>query len=452
MNPCYLARCIAQILSNRPLMSTKHLALISTILSSLCLTACDSIPFVGNILNPESDYKTAGRARPLEVPPDLTSLSNSDTYSVPGGSTTYSEFSQGQNIPAAEKQPMLTNPDGVRLERAGAQRWLVVKATPDQVWPVVRDFWNDLGFAVRVENQETGVMETEWLEADKLKNKSDDGILTKTQAWLDKLNGLSNKQKFRTRIDLGSELGSTEIYMTHRNISDTASDDGINRIQTTVGTYENGYKITDKRYKNDDERASAEDLDAELLRRLMVKLGVEEKKSHSIMTASSAARASLTGSKNGPVSLTVNDPFDRAWRRVGLALDRIGFVVEDKNRDKGLFYVRYADNDASLTSNSKKNKGWLSSLKFWGDEEKDAKEAEAKNTNADSKKGEISKSEPEETKISLFSNKKPNKLYLVRVDQSDTSPTAITVVDKDGQVIQTTTAQNILSLLYDQLK
>lgn len=432
-------------------MTTKHLTLINTLLLTLCLTACDSIPFVGDILNPESDYKTAGRARPLEVPPDLTSLSNSDTYAVPGGSTTYSEFAQGQNVPAAEKQPMLTNPDGVRLERAGAQRWLVVQAKPDQVWPVVRDFWNELGFAVRVENQETGVMETEWLEADKLKNKSNDGILTKTQAWLDKLNGLSNKQKFRTRIDLGSESGSTEIYMTHRNISDTASDDGINRVRTTVGTYENGYKLTDKRYKNDDERASAEDLDAELLRRLMVKLGVEEKRSQSIMTASSVARASLTGSKNGPVSLTVNDPFDRAWRRVGLALDRIGFVVEDKNRDKGVFYVRYADNDASLAS-SKRNKGWLSSLKFWGDDEEDAKTADAKNNNSDSTKGDGSKSEPEETKTTIFSSKKPNKQYLVKVDQSEITPTAITVVDKEGQLIQTTTAQNILSLLYEQLK
>ena len=424
-------------------LTIKRYTLASTILLSLCLSACDSIPFVGSMLDPESDYKTAGRARPLEVPPDLTSLSTSDTYSVPGGSTTYSEYSQGQAAPTAVKQAMLTSPEGVRLERAGAQRWLVVQAAPDKVWPLVREFWNDLGFAVRVENQDTGVMETEWLEADKLKAKSDLSFLDKTDKWLDRLNGLNNKQKFRTRIDVGTESGSTEIYMTHRSISDVESDDGLNRVRTNLGVVSTGFRLNKNDYKNDDARASAEDLDAELLRRLMVKLGVEEKKSQSIMTASSIARASLDASKEGAVNLSVSDPFDRAWRRVGLALDRIGFVVEDKNRDKGVFYVRYADNDASLSA-EKKDKGFLSSLKFWSNDDEEDKTPASRNTKETGVKAE-------EESGGLFS-KKTNKQYLVKVDQSEISPTAITIVDKDGAPIQTKAAQNILGLLNEQLK
>ena len=132
----------------------KPIILVS--LMALTVSGCDSIPFMNNT----PDYKGAGRSRPLEVPPDLTSISANDTYTVPGGSTTYSEFSQGQENPA-EKEKILPTPESVHLERAGSQRWLVVQAPPEKIWPVIREFWAELGFAVRVENTDTGVMETE---------------------------------------------------------------------------------------------------------------------------------------------------------------------------------------------------------------------------------------------------------------------------------------------------
>src|SRR5690606_2781701 len=134
-------------------------SILVTSLLALSLSACDSIPFFDNT----PDYKTAGRSRPLEVPPDLTSISASDAYAVPGGTTTYSSYTQGQGS-VLEQERILPNPENVRMERAGSQRWLVVDAPPEKVWPVIREFWNDLGFAVRVENPETGVMETEWVD------------------------------------------------------------------------------------------------------------------------------------------------------------------------------------------------------------------------------------------------------------------------------------------------
>ncbi len=124
-------------------------------LATITVSGCSSLPFVDKT----PDYKGAGRARPLEVPPDLTSISANDTYSVPGSSTTYSSYSQGQNESPLEQEKILPNADNVRLERAGAQRWLVVQAPPEKIWPVIREFWAELGFAVRVENPETGVME-----------------------------------------------------------------------------------------------------------------------------------------------------------------------------------------------------------------------------------------------------------------------------------------------------
>jgi outer membrane protein assembly factor BamC len=155
------------------------------------LTACDSIPFIDN----SSDYKGAGRSRPLEVPPDLTTSPTSDTYSIPGG-TSYSTYSQAQDGQEAGVEKVLQSPDGVRLEKSGGQSWLVVNAPAEKIWPVIRDFWIDMGFAVRVENPQIGLMETEWIESDAIKKEQSSGnVLNKFDKWLDKLSGFADRKK-----------------------------------------------------------------------------------------------------------------------------------------------------------------------------------------------------------------------------------------------------------------
>jgi outer membrane protein assembly factor BamC len=429
----------------------KHI--IYTGLFAVLLTGCDTIPFFDNT----PDYKTAGRSRPLEVPPDLTSISASDAYSVPGGSTTYSSYSQGQGS-VLEQERILPNPENVRMERAGAQRWLVVDAPPEKVWPVIREFWNDLGFAVRVENPETGVMETEWVDPSSITKDDKGNYLDKFQGWLDKLNTLQTRQKFRTRIDRG-ENNATEIYLSHRSVAD-AADDGKERVRTSVGTYETGYKLDSKRTRAEEVRSDAEDLDAELLRRLMVKLGVTEQRSKTVVASvSNEVRASIERRPDGGLSLRVNDQFDRAWRRVGLALDRVGFVVEDRDRSRGLYYVRYADLGASEdgTTPSKK-KGLLESLKFWGD---DNKKTEDKKTEpiAESKTAE---QEAEEKGVPLGEylrfweapkdQAQRENQYRILVDNNEAGGSDVVVVNKDGARDTSSTANRITNLLFEQLR
>lgn len=411
-------------------------------LISLTITGCESIPF----LDTTPDYKSAGRSRPLEVPPDLTSISANDTYSVPG-STTYSSYSQQGETPA-EKEKILPTPENVKLERAGSQRWLVVQAPPEKVWPVIREFWSELGFAVRVENTDTGVMETEWVDPSSLTKDDKGNYLDKFQGWLDKLNTLQNRQKFRTRIDRGASEGETEIYMSHRSVTDTP-DDGKIKVRTTLGEIDQGYAPkNNKRTKDDEARADAEDLDAELLRRLMVRLGIEEKSSKSIMAAgNSAARAKLSQASDGSLNLSVNDEFDRAWRRVGLALDRVGFVVEDKNRANGVYFVRYTDIDVDIAP--QKKKGVMDSLKFWGDD-KAEKKTEAVD---DSKKPETSLSDKLQFwKAPEKSVTDPSKQYRVKVEESGEQGSRISIVDKEGNLNKSSTANRIINLLYEQLK
>ena len=402
------------------------------------LTACDSIPFVDN----SSDYKGAGRSRPLEVPPDLTASPTSDTYSIPG-STSYSTYSQAQDGQEAGVEKVLQSPDGVRLEKSGAQSWLVVNAPAEKIWPVIRDFWIDMGFAVRVENPQIGLMETEWIESDAIKKDQSSGnALNKFDKWLDKLSGFADRKKFRTRLDRGSEAGTTEIYMTHRSVTG-APDDGKNRVVTQLGVIDTGYSLDSQKATPAD--AVDAELDAELLRRLMVKLGVEEQKSKSIVAeAVTIKRAEVVKEADGSARLLLNDPFDRAWRRVGLALDRIGFVIEDKDRSNGLFFVRYADVD--IDDAPKKKKGLVDSLKFWGDDDKKEAETPAKKE----EKGVI-----ESLKFWGTDDKQKanlEKQYRIKVADGDTGNAEVTVVDVNGGRVRTTTANRIIALMYEQLR
>jgi outer membrane protein assembly factor BamC len=412
--------------------------LIATGILAAVLSACDSIPFIDN----SSDYKGAGRSKPLEVPPDLTQLRSSDAYSVPGGSTTYNTYNQAQDGQEAGVEKVLPTSEGVRMEKAGAQRWLVVNAPAEKLWPAVREFWIDQGFAVRVENADTGVMETEWIEADAIKAKEDKkNIGQKFDAWLDKLSGFADRRKFRTRLERGEKEGSTEIYMTHRTVAG-APDDGKNKIQTQLGEIDTGYRAdANKPTKTEDENAA--ELDAELLRRLMVKLGVAEKRAQEIVAnPSSEKRAEVNKEADSSVTLTLNDPFDRGWRRVGLALDRVGFVIEDKDRSKGLFYVRYADVD--IDDGPKKKKGLIDTLKFWGDDDEVENKSKPKDEKTIVDKLKFWKGDDGKTD--------PSKQYRIKVDETENGGTRVNVVDKDNQRNRSTTANRIISLLYDQLK
>ncbi|MDD2833660.1 MAG: outer membrane protein assembly factor BamC [Methylotenera sp.] len=402
------------------------------------LTACDSIPFIDN----KSDYKGAGRSRPLEVPPDLTVSPTSDAYAIPG-STSYSSYSQAQDGQEVGVEKVLVTPQGVRMEKSGAQRWLVVNAPAEKIWPVIRDFWTDMGFAVRVENPQIGLMETEWIDSDAIKKDDTSGVLNKFDKWLDKLSGFADKKKFRTRLEHGAESDTTEIFMTHRSVAG-APDDGKNRVVTQLGVVETGYRMDAKEAPQELSALDAE-LDAELLRRLMVKLGVEEQKSKAILADTvDIKRAEVVKESDGSARLLLVDPFDRSWRRVGLALDRIGFVIEDRDRSKGLFFVRYADVD--IDDAPKKKKGLFESLKFWGDDDKKEPETAV---------AKEEKSLIDSLKFWGNDDKKTASLerqYRISVADTDNDKSVVTVVDKEGARVGTTTANRIIALLYEQLR
>lgn len=403
------------------MMLTKQILIKPLLLIALvALSACDSIPF----MNSAPDYKGAGRAKPLEVPPDLTAVTSSEAYNVPGSSTSFNTYSQNQEGNEVGVEKVLINPEGVSLQRAGNSRWLVVNAPAEKIWPAIREFWLDQGFAVRVEQPEIGVMETEWIESDALKAQEKGKLLDRFDQYLDKLSGYADRRKFRTRIDTGAVAGTTEIYMTHRTVS-SAPDDGKNKVQTQLGEIDTGYRANATKKEA---TATDDELDVELLRRLMVKLGVDVNKAKQIANAPTIAKhAELIKESDGGAALSIDDGFDRGWRRVGLALDRVGFVIEDKDRSNGLFFVRYADIDT--VTGEKKKKGLLETLKFWSDDKSTTQIADTTDIANDGK----------------------SKKYSIKVVDAE-GGSKITIENKDGSRNRSSTANKILALLFEELK
>ena len=362
--------------------------------------------------NKSDEYKGAAARteKPLEVPPELTAPTMDDRYSVPDPRTvtSFSTYNQkGAQAPAAAAPaaPLLPKFDDVRMERAGPQRWLVVKGDPEKVWPVVREFWIDSGFQLSREAPELGLIETDWHED---RSKIPDDWFRRTMGkFIDGMYSNPRRDKYRTRLEKGVEPGTTEVFVSNRNVTESFTSSYQDYTTWRPGP------------------ADA-DLEAEMLSRLMVKIGGGDTK----VTTASAAQPGRRGvtptppaeprnavlENNGAGPLVVNDSFDRAWRRVGLALDRVGFTVEDRDRSKGIFYVRYIDPEVDASASSEK-KSWTEKLMFW--------KAPNKNT------------QPQ---------------YRIHVADAGANSSQVLVQDSKGTTETSATGKKILGLLYDQLK
>jgi outer membrane protein assembly factor BamC len=229
----------------------------------------------------------------------------------------------------------------VRIERAGTQRWLVVKRPADQLWDPVRDFWQENGFLLTLDQSNLGIMETDW--AENRAKLPQDFIRNSLGKFFDSLYSTSERDKFRTRLER-TPSGETEIYISHR---------GMIEVYTAGNTTASG-RDTSTMWQP---RPADPELEAEFLRRLMVRLGVSQEQAKAVSAASAPKAISRASTVNGQPVVLIDEGFDRAWRRVGLSLDRTGFTVEDRDRAQGTYFVRYVE-----PSTDKSEPGFLSKL------------------------------------------------------------------------------------------
>ena len=286
------------------------------------------------------DYKTAGKSGPsLEVPPDLTQLSRETRYVVPGAAVSANAFQVGQGAQALPVGALAVG--DVRIERSGSQRWLVVNRPADKLWAPIREFWLESGFLLTLDQENLGIMETDF--AENRAKLPQDFIRETLGKVFESLYSTGERDKFRTRLERNA-AGGTEIFVSHRGLVEVVVGGSTGKNTTGDGTVWQPVPPNPE-------------LEAEFLRRMMVKLGVAQEQSKVLVAAGTSRATSSVANVNGVPVVQMEEGFDRAWRRVGLTLDRTGFTVEDRDRAQGTYFVRYVD-----VTSDKKEPGFLSKL------------------------------------------------------------------------------------------
>ena len=286
------------------------------------------------------DYRTSGKAGPsLEVPPDLTQLTRETRYVVPGTAVSANAFQVGQGTQALPVAALAVG--DVRIERSGSQRWLVVNRPADKLYGPIRDFWLESGFLLALDQENLGIMETDF--AENRAKLPQDFIRETLGKVFESLYSTGERDKFRTRLERNA-AGGTEIFVTHRGLVEVVVGGSTGKNTTGDGTVWQPVPPNPE-------------LEAEFLRRLMVKLGVAQEQSKVLIAAGAPRTTSNVANVNGVPVVQVEEGFDRAWRRVGLTLDRTGFTVEDRDRAQGTYFVRYVD-----VTSDRKEPGFLSKI------------------------------------------------------------------------------------------
>jgi outer membrane protein assembly factor BamC len=292
------------------------------------------------------DYGAGAKRVPtLEVPPDLTIPGADDRYKVPEMAANYSDYVRG-GVQSKTGTAVLPELQKVRLERNGTQRYLVVKDEPENVWVTIKAFWQEIGLTIKNEDQAAGVMETDWAEN---RARIPQGAVRKMLGRVfNNVYSSGERDQYLTRLERGKDGASTEIYVSYRGKIEVFN--------------------ADKTASKWQDRPVDTEVEAIMLQRLMVRLGATELQAkNATRTAPDDAAvvppqpdgtAVLRETSGGESVILMGDTFDRAWRRVGLAIERSSLRLSDKDREKGIYFLQLPE----------VKKGFVEKLKFWDDQ------------------------------------------------------------------------------------
>lgn len=363
------------------------------------LSACSSV--TGPIFDDRQvEYKKQKVAETdLEIPPDLTGSGVGDAMHVPGlsGTATYSTYASTHDNDRSDIKNSTVLPEvaNVKVLRNGNQRWLEIQSTPEQVWQKIVTFWRANGVILIEQNPAVGIMKTDWLE-----NRADikQGFLTDLlRKAFDSVYSAATRDQFRVRLEPGLTANTTELYLTHQGMEE--------QMQGSVGgETENTFWVP---------RPNDPGLEAEMLRRIMLHLGVAEQAAGAELAQTQVQQEHATLEKNqdGQVALLIKGDLMEAWRLVGIAIERVGFKVEDRDRSAGTYYVTYDD------PNKDTKPGFFSRLAFWSDTETEG----------------------------------TNKYRLQLQEITTGNTTHLSILDSNGQADTSETATRILTLVQEHI-
>lgn len=324
------------------LVVMKSIKYIMLGLSIFAIVACSSTPEVDDgYKGVYGNKSSSSKSDSLEVPPDLTSPDLSRAMNIPSLSSSDSSYHLQSGSGSSSVLPQSTS--GVRFVRDGRIFWLEIGANPDDIWGDIRNFYKDLGFSFVRDEPLNGLLETNWLE-----NRFD----VPTGWFSSMVGGLFStglKDKFRIRIERSSDKENVILlFVTHQGLKETVIGDSSAYSDVTTAWIA---------------RESDPDLEAEMLQRFLVFRGVSKtlaKQTIPTKQSKSVERATLEKAPSAETYvINVDEIFPRTWRRISIALDRMGLVIVDRNRSKGIYYIKTTED---FVKGEEEEQSWISSL------------------------------------------------------------------------------------------
>lgn len=393
-------------------MSLRAFRLAAAAAAIASLAGCSVLGI--DLNNEKVQYESSNSRANLEVPPDLTPIANDNRFSVPSRTGVVSANAMAEQQ-AREAAAAASGDDAAsrivplttvaKVMKDGTDRWLRVNAEPEQLWPVVQDFWPSVGLVVRSQNPKTGYMETEWAEN---RAKLPQDVIRRTVGKIiDFAYSTGEQDQYRVRLERVGE-NQTDIYLAHRSMVEVVTGRDNESSVWQPGP-------TDPT------------MEAEMLQRLALRIDAEfnpqangesqkvvaDQLAHDLEIQPVQPKATtVEGADGKTAAVLLTDGYDQAWRRVGLVIDRMGFELVDRDRTAGWFLVRYLD--PGYEAQVKESRGFFANV-FGSD----------KAVNAPS--------------------------YRIHLAEEG-SASRLTVQDAEGGADKTGVAPNILNLLAEQLR
>ena len=284
---------------------------------------------------PELDYQSNNKnIVRLDVPPDLTNPNQGDRYQLPTGtgSVRASDLNRAQSAgQTGSNTRVLAKVDNVHIERDGSVRWLNIgNKQPAEVWPLLKAFWQEQGFVIAREEPAIGLMETDWAE-NRAKLPADGIRSLFEKVGLGGLYSTGERDKFTIRLERNNQ-GGTDVFIVHRGLTEVFTN---KQEDTTLWQ----------------PRPNDPNLEAAFLGRFMQYLGADEKTVQQELTQKQARGSELAKLEGN--SLLVSGTQERNWRRIAMALDRIGLAVVAENPQRHAFLVEVAPAEGAAVSAQK---------------------------------------------------------------------------------------------------
>ena len=294
----------------------------------LFLIVSPLLAFIGCSSSPDDTYMASQSTAALELPPNLSQPVSNPEFDIPGISSQQTTYSGYTSAEAKAKEVLPELGKEVVFVRDGNVFWLELTMTPKEVWPMLRGFVGKIGFEIKYANQLTGTIDTSWRE-------NEDGASFMTTLTSGDQGTYMDKYRLRLEREKGSK--KTRLFIRHKGAR--IAKDVLNQDLWDIDEEPVIIDEQDSKKTLWLTRPSDPELEIEMLQNFMVYIGLDEDAVDDELSVYSNKKLARIISKDNGLALEVNENFPRTWRRIGLALDRMGFVVDDRNRSAGVYYI-----------------------------------------------------------------------------------------------------------------